>query len=202
LSQSFFAKNYGEWLREVVVPDLQAQGLARDTDGNGRIDVSLNAKDPGGTPRIEGLGDEQLSAIFGERDEVTLRHDHHGHDRWYSNSYASSSGDGETTVASNDGFDTIADFSFEGVDRIQFNFTADANWDAGFVNDAEKLAYLESFFTISQVDAFNTPDPNDVNSTRISLNDDSWSTTLEAVQLDAPNVLAALDIYVNDVLIG
>jgi Ca2+-binding RTX toxin-like protein len=123
LSQSFFSKNYSEWLREVVVPDLeaqlQAQGLTLDTNGDGRIDVSLNQKDPDGTPRIEGLSDGELSAIFGDRDEVALRHGHHGHDRWYSNSYTSSTGEGETTIASDDGFDTIVNFTF-GEDKLEF----------------------------------------------------------------------------------
>lgn len=208
LSQDFFSKNYGQWLKEVVVADLLAQGLVHDANGNGKIDVKFNANDPDGTPWIEGLSDELLNSIFGDRDEVTLRHGHHGHDKWYSNSYTSPGGDGgETTVSSADGSDTIANFDFDdslglGFDKIQFNFTADLNWDAGFADNAEKLAFLESFFEITQVDAFNTPDPNDVNSTRISLSDHTWSTTLEATLLDTPEVLSALDIYVNDVLIG
>ena len=73
LSKSFFAVNYMEWLREVVVPDLEAKGLAHDENGNGKIDVSLNAKDPGGTPHIEGISDDQLAQIFGDRDEETAR---------------------------------------------------------------------------------------------------------------------------------
>jgi|GEM_PF-3913642 len=199
LSQSFFSKNYSEWLREVVVPDLEAQGLAHDTNGNGRIDVGLNQRDPDGTPRIEGLSDEQLSAIFGERDEVTLRHHHHGHDRWYSNSYTSSSGEGETTVSSGDGFDTIVDFG-NGEDKLQFNFSADNNWADG---QADPLAYLESFFNIDR-DDFTS---DGVTDTRLSVdtNDDGnmeWSVILASNDLTDGEVFAAVDMYVNDILIG
>ena len=42
LSQSFFAKNYAEWIREVVVADLLAQGLDLDVNGDGEIGVRLN----------------------------------------------------------------------------------------------------------------------------------------------------------------
>lgn len=120
LSEKFFQKNYAEWLRDVVVADLVAQGLAHDENGNGKIDVKLNAKDPDGTPRIEGLSDTELANIFGNRDEVTLRHNFHEHDRWYSNTYEPQSSDGETTVSSEDGFDTILDFA-KGVDHLQFD---------------------------------------------------------------------------------
>ena len=120
LSQSFFAKNYGEWIREVVVADLLAQGFDLDVNGDGEIGIRLNARDPDGNPRIEGLSDEQLSAIFDDRDEVTLRHHHHGHDKWYSNSYTSSSGEAETIVTSDDGFDTIVGFNF-GEDHLEFS---------------------------------------------------------------------------------
>jgi len=140
LSQSFFAQNYSEWLREVVVPDLQAQGLAHDMNGDGKIDVSLNQKDPDGTPRIEGLSDEQLSAIFGDRDEVALRQHHHGHDAWYSNSYTSPGGAGETTVASDDGFDTIVDFAF-GEDKLVFSGLGDLT-----------LEQFTNLFKVSDVD--------------------------------------------------
>jgi RTX calcium-binding nonapeptide repeat (4 copies) len=138
LSQSFFSENYSEWLREVVVPDLQAQGLAQDTNGNGKIDICLNQNDPNGTPRIEGLTDEQLSKIFGDRDEVTLQHGHHEHDAWYSNSYTSSSSGGETTVVSNDGFDTIIDFNFvegDGGDQLEFDGITQEQFLASFVVD-------------------------------------------------------------------
>ena len=160
LSQSFFASNYMEWLREMVVPDLQAQGLAHDENGNGKIDICLNAKDPGGTPHIEGLSDEQLAQIFGDRDEVTVRHGHHGHDLWYSNSYTSSSGDGETTVASTDGHDTILGFD-PNVDQLEFDGLSGLTLDE-----------FQSLFTLD-VDTAN-------NVTTLGLaGDDSWSVAFD-----------------------
>lgn len=193
LSQEFFAKNYGQWLKEVVVADLVAQGLVQDTNGNGKTDIDLNLKDPHGTPQIEGLSDDVLSAIFGDRDDVTLRHHHHGHEAWYSNSYTSSSGAGETTVASSDGDDTILDFSGSEDDVLQFNFTAAADW-ADNVDDP--LGYLQSLFTVT-ADEVN-------NSTTIAAGD--FSVTLADQLFGETNgvndVFDHIDIYVNDTLIG
>lgn len=180
LSKSFFAANYMDWLREVVVPDLQAQGLAHDDNGNGKIDVSLNAKDPGGTPHIEGVSDEQLAQIFGDRDEVTVRHGHHSHDLWYSNSYTSSSGDGETTVASADGHDTIVDnLSFDpndGVHPLEFDGLSGLSLDE-----------FQSLFTLDLDTATNV--------TTLGLAaDDSWSVAFTDL---SDTTLTLTDIY-ND----
>jgi len=163
LSQSFFSKNYSEWLREVVVADLVAQGLDLDANGDGRIGVGLNQNDPDGTPRIEGLTDEQLSAIFSDRDEVTLRHGHHGHDKWYSNTYTSATSEGETTVASNDGFDTIFHFNFD-EDKLEFS---------GLGSDFT-LEQFMAVFQVAEVDAGGTATAD----MQLSLMDDSWSVTL------------------------
>lgn len=216
LTQSFFSQNYTEWLRDVVVADLFAQGLAHDVNGNGKIDIELNQNDPAGTPFIEGLSAEELAGMFSDRDGVVLKTGEHAHERFYSNEYTSSSG-GETTAAvtSGDGFDTIADFDATnafglGLDKIHFDFTAAANWDAGFADNAAKLAYLEDLFSITQVDAYGS---GDVNSTRIQLAsevqtpvndlaDDTWSVTLETALLTDAQVFAALDISVNGTLIG
>ena len=196
LSQSFFAKNYAEWIREVVVADLLAQGLDLDVNGDGEIGVRLNAKDPDGTPWIEGLSDDELSAIFGDRDEVTLRHHHHGHDKWYSNSYtSSSSGDGDATISSSDGNDMI--FGFSPDDTLRFDFTADAAWNAG-MDPAEELAYLRSFFSVELVD----PDGLGSNSaTKVSAGDFSV-TLMDQLFGDDNNdgvndVFAQIEIFVN-----
>ena len=112
-----------------------------------------------------------------------------------------------TTVTSGDGFDTIVDFG-NGADKVRFDFTAAANWDASLVTMADKLNFLQDFFTVGQVD---TNGDTTLDSTRIQFTaevataettDDTWSVTLEGVLLAPANVLAALDIYVNDVLIG
>ena len=200
LSQSFFAKNYGEWIRDVVVADLLAQGLDLDVNGDGEIGVRLNAKDADGTPWIEGLSDDQLSAIFGDRDEVTLRHHHHGHDASYSNSYVSSASEGEATVASSDGNDMI--FGFSPDDTLRFDFTADAAWNAG-MDPAEELALLESFFSVELVD----PDGIGFNTATKVSTDDFSVTLMEQLFGDTDNdgvndVFAQIDIYVNGDLIG
>jgi len=170
LSQSFFSKNYSDWLREVVVPDLeahlQAEGLTLDTNDNGRIGVRLNQHDPDGTPRIEGLTKDQLSAIFSDRDEVTLRHGHHGHDAWYSNSYTSPSSGGETKVASEDGFDTIHDFAW-GEDMLELNGLAGLT--------------LDDFTNLFKATETDTDNDGVFDDTTLALADDSWSVTLENV---------------------
>ena len=155
LSESFFASNYMEWLREVVVPDLQERGLAHDDNGNGKIDVCLDAKDPGGTPHIEGLSDEQLAQLFGDRDEVTVKDGHHGENLWYSNSYTSSSGEGETTVASTDGHDTALGFDLN-VDQLEFDGLSGLSLDD-----------FQSLFTLDLDTATNVM--------TLGLADDSWS---------------------------
>jgi len=168
MSQSFFAKNYGEWLREVVVADLLAQGLDLDVNGDGKVGIRLNQNDPDGTPRIEGLTDDQLASIFGDRDEVTLRHGHHEHDRWYSNSYTSASSEGETTVVNDgDGFDTIVKFEW-GVDKLE-------------LNGLETLdpTEFESLFKVTETERDIDGDgQGDTIDTTLALADDSWGVTL------------------------
>ena len=173
-----------EWLREVVVPDLQDQGLAHDDNGNGKIDVSLNAKDPGGTPHIEGVADDVLSQMFGDRDEVTVHHGHHSHDLWYSNSYTSSSGGGETTVASADGHDTILDpISFDptdGVHPLEFDGLSGLSLDE-----------FQSLFTLDLDAATNV--------TTLGLAaDDSWSVAFTDL---SDTALTLTDIYNDSVFV-
>ena len=168
MSQSFFAENYGEWLREVVVADLLAQGLDLDVNGDGKVGIRLNQNDPDGTPRIEGLTDEQLASIFGDRDEVTLRHGHHEHDRWYSNSYTSAGSEGETTVVNDDdGFDTIIQFEW-GVDQLELNGL-----------EALDQAEFESLFKLTETERDTDGDgQGDTLDTTLALADDSWGVTL------------------------
>jgi Ca2+-binding RTX toxin-like protein len=170
LSKAFFSHNYKEWLKDVVVVDLLAQGLELDANGNGRVGVRLNQRDEDGTPRIEGLTKEELSEIFGDRDEVTVRHGHHGHDAWYSNTYKSSSGEDVTTVASNDGFDTIVDFTF-GEDKLELN---------GLGSDFT-LDQFTSLFKVSDVD---TDGLNGADSTMLAFADSTpadidWGVTVQ-----------------------
>ncbi len=200
LTEKFFETNYKEWLKEVVVPDLLAQGFVLDANGNGKIKIDINEDDPNGTPRIEGLTQEQLDAIFGDRDDVILRDGHETEKAFYSNSYTSPGG-GQTTVTSGDGNDIISDFA-NSDDILRFDFTADVGWNTG-MTVTEELAFLQSFFAVTPVDT----DSNVGNeSTKIAVG--TWSTTLQGQlygDADADgfsDVFNHVDIYVNDVLIG
>jgi len=164
LTQSFFAKNYTEWLRDVVVADLLAQGLVQDVNGNGKIDIGLNQNDPLGTPSIEGLSAEQLAGMFSDRDGVVLKTGEHGQERFYSNDYTSTSG-GETTVSvtSGDGLDTIVDFAW-GEDHLEFN-----GLGAGFA-----LADFTNLFVATETDV----NGDTIMDTTLALTDGSWEVTL------------------------
>jgi hypothetical protein len=195
-TQSFFSSQYTAWLRHLV----DTFNLGSDVDGDGIVEVGLNQNDadPLATPFIEGMSAEELTAMFMDRDSVFLKTGKVTQERYYSNTL--STGDGADAVTSGDGRDTILDFTDASGDILQFNFGAAANWDAGL---ADPLAYLQSFFTVAQIDADGV---GGVDSTKISVGD--WSTTLVG-QLygDADfdgfsDVFNHVAIYVNDVLIG
>jgi len=163
LTEKFFEKNYTEWLKEVVVPDLLAQGFVLDANGNGKIKIDINEDSRNGTPRIEGLTKDQLAEIFGDRDSVILRDGHEAEKAFYSNSYTSPGG-GQDAVTSNDGFDTIVDFVW-GTDQLEFN-----GLGAGFT-----LAEFTSLFNVSAVDADLDGSADD---TVLALADGTWGVTL------------------------
>jgi hypothetical protein len=179
-SQGQFSSLYTQW--------LQSLGL-------NVLDLGQNSG-PDGMPVVEGP-----DGTFGERESFTWTSGSATktvtHERWYSDTW--STGDGQDAVTSGDGFDTIVDFG-NGADKLQFDFSADSNWADG---QADPLAYLESFFNIDRAD-FTSDGLRD---TRLSvdMNDDGnteWSVLLESNDLTDAQVFAALDIYVNDLLIG
>jgi len=102
-------------------------------------------------------------------------------------------------LASDDGFDSIFNFGTGitgvglGSDRFRFDVTAAADWDAGFADNAAKLAFLEGSFKLTPA----------AGGSMISLNNDTWSVTTVGVPFaDIDAAFARVDIYVNDVLIG
>lgn len=170
LTEKFFEKNYTEWLKEVVVPDLLAQGFELDANGNGKIKIDINEDSRNGTPRIEGLTKQQLAEMFGDRDSVILRDGCDTEKAFYSNSFTS--GNGRDSIAGNDGFDTIVDFTFgPGGDKLEFNGVG-----AGFTVDQFK-----SLFKVSDVD---TDGDMAVDSTMLALADgtpadNNWGVTVQ-----------------------
>jgi Ca2+-binding RTX toxin-like protein len=161
LTENFFEQNYKEWLKEVVVVDLQEQGFVLDKNHDGKVKIDINDDSRNGTPLIEGLTKHQLDGIFGDRDSVILNDHGDTEKAWYSNSFTS--GQGENTVASTDGFDTIVDFKW-GVDHLEFH-----GLGAGFT-----LAQFTKAFDVTQTDV----DHNGTMDTVLSLADHTWAVTL------------------------
>lgn len=181
LTENFFEKNYKEWLKEVVVPDLLAQDFVLDANGNGKIkigldEVDLNDDSESLTPRIEGLTQEQLDAIFGDPRSVVLRDGHETEVTLFSNSYTSPGG--EDTAASTDGFDNIVDFDFA-QDKLDFDGLGSFT-----------LAEFANLFKVSVVDADND---GTIDDTQLALLDDSWGVSL----LDDNGVHGLSDFHTN-----
>jgi Ca2+-binding RTX toxin-like protein len=171
LTEKFFEKNYEAWLKKVVVADLLEQGLVLDANGNGKIKIDINEDSRNGTPRIEGLTKDQLAEIFSDRDSVILNDGGKAEKAWYSNSYTSAGG-GQDSIAGNDGFDTIVDFTFgSGGDKLELNglgtdFTVDQ---------------FKSLFKVSDVD---TNGDGAADSTMLALADstpadNNWGVTVQ-----------------------
>lgn len=117
--QGQFSSLYTQW--------LESLGLTV-------LDLGQNSG-PGGMPVVEGP-----DGTFGERESFTSTSGSGKkavtHERWYSDTW--SAGGGEDTVTSNDGLDTILDFSmgdmlnFSGITKEQFlaHFNADSSGSA------------------------------------------------------------------------
>jgi hypothetical protein len=210
LKQNEFVQNYEEWLGYVADELRENHGFDSIPEN---AKVSFKQNDPNGTPQIEGLTQTQLGEIFGDATAISVKTGKTSQARYYSDIDTNSdvwAGSEEDIVTSGDGSDSIVDFG-DGADKIRFDFTAATDWDADFADNDAKLVFLEGFFDIAPVDLFGADGAND--STRIQFadevqapvndpTDDTWSVTLETTLLTDAQVFAALDIYVNDVLIG
>ncbi|MDP2326262.1 MAG: hypothetical protein Q8N51_19850 [Gammaproteobacteria bacterium] len=126
--------------------------------------VDLDQNSPDGMPVVEGP-----EGTFGERESFewtsgggkkTVTHE-----RWYSDTWTSGSGGGQDAVTSNDGFDTIVDFTW-GEDQLEFNGLAGLTLDqfASFFNATE--AYVNDDAILD---------------TMLALSDNSWGVTLLSV---------------------
>jgi hypothetical protein len=127
-SQSFFSKNYTAWLTSLVAENE----LGTDVDGDGLVSVDLNQNDATGTPQIEGMTDEELAALFGDRQSLDVQTGRTTHERWFSDTFTF----GETTIATDDGTDTITDFNAAQGDTLHLAGVNQADFDA-FFNVAE-----------------------------------------------------------------
>lgn len=154
-TQAFFSVQYTAWLNELV----STYGLGEDKDGDGKVSVGLNQNDPNGTPYIEGMSEEDLASMFGDRENVMLKTGKTTQERYYSDSFTFGSG---TTVSSTDGKDIINDFSRTDGDKLDFS---------GLTSDQ-----FNSFFSVNVVDADGDTFLDD---TVITLTTDAtWSLTL------------------------
>jgi Ca2+-binding RTX toxin-like protein len=104
--QSDFSTTYTAWLNYLV----DKYDLGADLDDDGHIGVELNQNDPEGTPLIEGMTQDELDALFGDRDAVAVLTDSPNdgdatHTRYYSDSFAVES----LAITEADGHDKIMD---------------------------------------------------------------------------------------------
>ena len=157
-TQSEFSREYGAWLRDVV----NTFAIGHDVDGDGRVEVGLNQNDAVGTPVIEGLGDADMTAMFGNRTALDVVTGATTHERYYSDTFAI----GDRAVYSGNGADVILDFSRADGDKLQVSGITAA--DAGH-------------FHLSQVD-LNADGVTDTLVTLVTLvtldTDPTWSLKL------------------------
>ncbi len=156
-TQGFFASQYTAWLEHLV----DTFGLGSDTNSDGVVEIGLNQNDPDGTPFIEGVSAEELAGMFTDRDEVLLKTGKVTQERFYSNTFTT--GEGQDTVESTDGFDTIVDFDFA-QDKLDFDGLGNLT-----------LAEFTSLFKVTVVDADSDGATDD---TQLALLDDSWGVSL------------------------
>ena len=155
-SQSFFAKHYTKWVSSLV----KDNDLGTDVDGNGKIKVDINQNDPDGTPIIEGMTQDELTALFGDRLSLDVKTGKKTHERWYSDSATL----GSDAVTGNGGMDVITDFDAAEGDMVHMTGIT--------------LADFQAMFTITETDV----DADTVLDTVITLDTDaSWSLTLMGV---------------------
>lgn len=162
-TQSFFVTQYNAYLEHLVA----TYDLGFDSNGDGKIDVSFHQNEEGAVPYIEGLSDEELSAMFSESEGVMVYTGKKTQERYYSESF--SIGD-QIAVTSSDGLDTITDFSFEEGDRLEF---------VGLGSDFT-LEQFMNFFRVENADR----DGDGKLDTVLGLESGDWSVTLAGVVAD------------------
>lgn len=164
-TQNVFSTQYTGWLNHLV----SEYGLGEDLDGDGIVNIGLNQNDASAdaTPWIEGISQEDLAAMFGDRDSVMLKTGKVSQERYYSDDFSLGS---ETQVTSTDGNDLISDFAW-GSDKLDFSGLGATVADA-------KAMFLDMFTLDTSQDVNN----DGTNDSVLSLaTDSSWSLTLLGV---------------------
>lgn len=138
-SQGQFSSLYTQWLESLGLKVL-------DLGQNSGFD---------GMPVVEGP-----DGTFGERESFMAKTGKTSHERFYSDSF--STGEGEDTVASTDGFDTILDFTW-GVDQLEFDGLAGLTLDQ-----------FTGLFSVTETDV----DGIGGTDTVLALADGTWGVTL------------------------
>jgi Ca2+-binding RTX toxin-like protein len=155
-SQGQFSSLYTQWLESL---------------GMTVLDLGQNSG-PDGMPVVEVI--EGADGTFGERESFTWTSGSVKktvtHERWYSDTWTS--GDGQDSASSGDGFDTIVDFNFA-EDKLEFN---------GLGADFTELQFM-SLFKVSDVD---TDNDTVADSTMLALADSTpadinWGVTVQGV---------------------
>lgn len=165
-TQNQFAVAYTAWLNYLV----SEFGIGDDIDGDGIIKVGLNQNAEFGTPYIEGLSQEQLDELFGDRESVVLTTGRTTQTRYYSDDFIiGSRSSGLTATDSND---IIISFT-SGQDKLTFSL---AGVEIGENPDNETL--FDTYF--NQVVAAIPGVGNSAEDTRITLRSGgNWSIILQ-----------------------
>lgn len=111
ITQGQFSSAYSQWLQHLVA----TYHLGMDADGDGTIGVDINQNDPFGTPRIEGMTQQQLDAMFGARASVDVITGNHLTTRYFSDTFSVGA---TTQIVGSSGTDLVMDFHRAEGDKI------------------------------------------------------------------------------------
>jgi len=167
-SQNVFSTTYTAWLNYLVFGgDDGWQGLADLNGWEGDITVGLNQNDHDGEqPNISINGIQQdLSDIFGKPKDLSWTKGKATQERTYWDLDGDYDWGGATTVSSDDGKDTITDFSAADKDKLFFTIDAEGTPDAG--QQAALITEFKDKFTITTGEFGGNTDPD----TKMELDD-------------------------------
>lgn len=124
-TQGEFSSNYSNWLSWLV----GEYGLGADVDGDGVVAIDINQNDEEGTPVIEGMAQQDLDALFGERASLDVKTGRNTQERWYTDAVVIAD---KVSVGSTSGTDVVLDFNREQGDKVVLAGIGEADF-AGLV---------------------------------------------------------------------